>query len=378
MKHKDNLYKNWSKKVTVDRKQKEIVEKYFDKSGGTLKIAQELNISKNQAFALIRTYRSNNQTRRRMLQGLGIATAAVALGTGFYYVNDDEWLFLEDRKLPKIKNMEEAKSQVPTGVKTKTFLNEDSRRESTAQLKELVSKNIIPSQYYQISTFCQTYIRPDEPAYAKSAVAYAKKLIDFFESELKFSNKPLTWIAPKVGDAYKYNYNGKAFVGSELIQLFFNELRSEHGELVHTMKLAKSHYGGSSHPSFDKDKNLTQYYLHIVSDPVTLYSPISEYLPFITGQADLKPSTIADQDANAKRDETICEAISNIVALKAAKEFSVPNGVEIIQQAYNNLIKIPIYDEVPLAKAWIKKNGLQNGFDLYMESPIKFMEKIKS
>lgn len=76
--------------------------------------------------------------------------------------------------------------------------------------------------------------------------------------------------------------------------------------------------------------------------------------------------------------EAISEAISYKLGLKISKELGIPNGKNLVESSMVGIDHFPQYKYVPRAVKWVEKNGIQSAFDLYMESPKKFMDKIRA
>ncbi len=70
------------------------------------------------------------------------------------------------------------------------------------------------------------------------------------------------------------------------------------------------------------------------------------------------------------------EDLSASMVRKAVVGFSAPYDLSLVDAKGASLAGNPVYSRVPEADAWITRNGMQAAFDMYMESPGKFMQAI--
>ena len=132
--------------------------------------------------------------------------------------------------------------------------------------------------------------------------------------------------------------------------------------------------------------DLGEWNLLLGRDELIINAPFSEIVPLSAYRAKnnymlqlLREGSDAYDEAD-KSLEAMSEGISHVLAKKLITELGIPNGLETIERTNtetNNAQNNQSYLYVPQAIAWVERNGVQEAFDLYMESPAKFMETIR-
>ncbi len=76
-------------------------------------------------------------------------------------------------------------------------------------------------------------------------------------------------------------------------------------------------------------------------------------------------------------DETVAESLSYLLGAEFVKEVNVPNGMERLRYVQGTFSQQGSYRFVTAAQRFAQQNGIQVAFDLFMENPELYMERIK-
>ena len=215
--------------------------------------------------------------------------------------------------------------------------------------------------------------------YAKPYKQYLEKAIDFLYEklpQLKQERPELRILRP--GDDYTNNAKGKAFVG--LLFHDFYRVQVINKDTTEGIARAQTHTHKGSGASFDiKSKSDKDYRIFFgTAGPASIQAPFSELIPVSTRQnARAHAKCVGLEDALVAV-ETISEGESYLLAHEISSKLGIPGGKQVIDKCLQGMIyHYDRYRFVPQAIAWLKKNGMQKGLDIYLENPDKFMRIIK-
>lgn len=232
----------------------------------------------------------------------------------------------------------------------------------------------------QFEATIQHYGEPDTEERAGQMTDYCNMAVNYMNTRLSGLEKPpINWVILKHGNNHDKNFYSNGYAGQSI-----NVIRKMCAKNSSTGKQAlvvvcEKKEGGCMQfwADFDKAK-LEWWYLFFSTGPSAIISAFSEPLALTTIKSTLKHVKELGLENAFFADETIHESLSHILALDAAKEFGIPGGAELVNLQIQTLPSNPFYSGMPKAITWARKNGMQNALDLYMESPKKYMDAIKS
>lgn len=313
--------------------------------------------------------------RRNLIAGLGATALTILIPH-----NKTHWDFLFDNNFRDYKPDIDfvVKNYVPIGDETE--VDEGDLRQK-ARIEKVIQARLKQEEYdlpkYEIECSSFLFGAPEE-IFAENLMQYCKSSCDFMQAKIKgLRNFEFDWVIPRTGDNYRTNFNGKAFIIDSILQASKIKVNdpSNGKELfkfiqVHQLK------GGTAQFSFEKVKNnFVSRDMLISTGRSALTSVFSESIGISTAEKMYKHSQNDVVDA-VLVNEALHEGIAFVLADEFAKIRKIPNGKEIIEATLSELIKNEPYLYVPQSIKWVRRNGFQQAYDLYMESPEKFFKAI--
>ena len=123
---------------------------------------------------------------------------------------------------------------------------------------------------------------------------------------------------------------------------------------------------------------IEQYNVFVSNSPYALLGIPSEVIPRTTMPVSMELTSRLGRDMATMADETIVEGISTLLVREMIDEFQIPNGHQLMEAVRKYMFaNASVYRYVPQSTRWLEKNGIENGLELYMEDPIKFILAIK-
>lgn len=293
------------------------------------------------------------------------------------------WSFLE--RLPTVGSLEAAfvmENYVPLGPESE--LNPDS--EQFSRLLE----DALPVLQPSISDWSQSDISfvitqqvygvPENAYIAQEMVDYAKKAEEFLKQKIRgLDNFDVHWAAISSGDNYSDEFNGRGFIGKHYYFLTRIKAIPRGSNTGFATAKVRASAGGLNGGNYNDKKQMHDwYFIFMGAGESAIASPFSEMIPLTTIRKSIEYSREVGGVLAMQAEEAISEGLAINLALLMAQERNIPNGATHVQNYLNGLAAFPEYRFVPQAAEWIRQNGIQNGFDLYMDSPAKFMTVIKA
>lgn len=331
-----------------------------------------------------------NHSRRNFL-GWGIGSAA-ALAVGAtridYFLSGDEnrWAFLQNplrRPSDSIPSYEEIKKNcaewgnknVPVSPEQQGELLKDA---VNATNQWAISKHLNPSQF-TVKVHLQNYIAPIDNVTGNSVVDYSRRSLEYMSEKIRGLKDPTFQFEIVDGKRKLSNRDRKIVIGREIFVL-------KTGEVYHKktnkkiIDLGESGVHDGCMMSFDPN-NPERYSVFINANPFVLRGIFSEVIPLTTLEKSLEYGGKFGHDLAVLADETIVEGISESLAKGLAEKEKVPDSEKYLGRLKDIMYggenrHNSSYRFVPQSVAWIQRNGVQAAFDLYMESPEKFMKAI--
>jgi len=333
--------------------------------------------------------RKKGMSRRKFitLAGLAVGTAAAypLFNVGRNLLRDDTWNFLEPLTTPKPDNyMDVIQKYVELGFEAKMGKRNKEFPAFQKELTPLIKENMkalgsYPSEFSVLATI-QNFGVPYPSRITKPLYDYVQQSILFLEDRVKGIQKnKINLTIIKKGDNYSKNYATRGFLGGSCFTIYRAKAKHRSDAKKEFETGYYKHVEGGLALLFPKgDTNLKDdWYFFIGSGPTALTSPFSEILPLSLRDNITSHKKHVGAYEGIEAVETVTEAMAYLLSLEFAKMKSVPRGAELINNSYKKVSKIKIYQYVPQAVKWMKENSIQSGFDLYKESPIKFMDTIK-
>ncbi|MEE9525655.1 MAG: hypothetical protein V3V78_03565 [Candidatus Woesearchaeota archaeon] len=309
---------------------------------------------------------------------------------------EDEWGFLKrvpaDIKGNDSLEVDDVKRMcVPMGPEAKVreydeynlnffdFLTPDIVRQN------LMKAGMNPDLEHEIEFTRQDYGLPDEPLFAEQLLRHVKKSVDFLHDRLpNLERQDVEYVILKTGDNYTHGNNGKVFLGNSYFEMFRARVKDKRsGMPLLTFEKYNHCAGGSCTYSInvvDAEKGKVEFdYSHIFigTGRSALRSPFSEFIPLGSLEKAMMHNFTKGLDEAMLANEAMSEAISQLLAEEMIKEFNIPNGEKLLKAQYKVMLTKPQYKKVPAAIEWVKKNGIESAFNLYMNNPENFVVAIE-
>lgn len=340
--------------------------------------------------------------RRGFIKLAALTGIAAMVPTTFYILErssndvDDYWSFIkEPRKHNGNKNVPHFESivrkyaplgkEMPIADGTAEF--ENIKKTITPVLQEELQTMHPDGANYGLSAASQNYGIPTDPSIAASLVDYCQTAERFLHDSLSgLDDFSIDWLALKEGERRTNQFNQKAVIGRGSYEVVTVTATNKENPDQKLVKGRVSYIDGSyNRGSYDFDTRTHKWWvIFIGTGPAAINAPFSELIPLTTTKKRQEYAREAGMDIAIQADEALAEGISYTLSMMISDELQIPQGIQTIQDADRNIIEsykdkaYSPYKYVDHSKRWIKKNGIQRAFDLYMESPQKFMDQIKN
>ncbi len=332
-------------------------------------------------------------TRRKVLAGLaGIAAAGIPLGHYFLGKKPDEdsWDFLKKYSEPKKWNgsWKEADVQGMVPLREEWGLPNDTeefkRLQEEAKLelsRQLAIRGFDLRGNYAADVKTQFYGIPEHPETAEQMIGYSKDAISFLYSRLKGLQKhSLNWVVLKNNGNFAHNDTGNAYVGSKRFEVQRVYVTNT-GNSKQSFKLERGEERCGSCMDFQADfesELIKKWYVFFGSGLAMMSAPFSEIIPLTTIKSTLHYSKQAGLDNAICADEAVHESLSYFLTMEFAAQQGIPKAGKMLDEATSIMISNnKRYVHLNKAINWVRRHGIQNALDLYMESPKRFMDAIQ-
>ena len=247
---------------------------------------------------------------------------------------------------------------------------------------EMARRNFDPNKEYRTIPTDQFYGMPDNEIFTETLVDYSKIALDFLFSKIRGLRKyDWNFTQIKKGDNFENDFHQKIYVGGACYELrkakVINPDKSKQ-----SFEISEAHlYNGGIHRlEIDSDMNPLWWFIFLCTGPMSLTAPIGEIVHIST--TNRNSNEYAKTEGMLKSiqaDEAVTEGIAYLLGIQLSKEIGIPDGESRISKMRDIAVSnVQVYQYLPASIRWMQKNGIQQAFDLYMESPQKFMEAIKT
>ena len=243
---------------------------------------------------------------------------------------------------------------------------------------EIESRGFDPKGKYEVILTQQDYGVPESSESGESMLAYCKRAVGYLYQQVRgLERHPLNWVLLKAGDNFDKDFNQNTYVGRSYYEVVRAHIKNAANEDQSFVITAADHRdGGKIKLKFDNGLKIEKWYVFMGTGLGALQTPFSEVIPLTTTSKTMEYKGKLGYEEALRADEAIAEASAYLLSLRLVKEMEVPNGEQSIQEAMKMLSEKELYKHVGKAIEWMKKNSVQAGFELYMESPEKFLRQI--
>ncbi len=295
----------------------------------------------------------------------------------------DGWEFLSVPIRLKQASPEEAKRYVSLGPETQLEAGGTEYRvlrdKVTNQIFEsqILHRKLDPTAHHTITPYAQSFGVPLERKVAEGYVAYCKAASSYLYSRINgIEQTNVDWVVIKQGDDFTSGFNGKAFIVESRYDLLVARVTSEIQKLTYFDIVVPIHREGGYNSIFN-DNGISTWSMYLGAGFTALDTPISEPLHLAVSNREIEYRKDTDDlELIFKGNEALVHGISHFISLELVEMLNIPEGVVINEKSLKYLASDQSYALVPQSIKWIGKNGIQAAFDLYMESPGKFLAAI--
>jgi hypothetical protein len=212
---------------------------------------------------------------------------------------------------------------------------------------------------------------PDEPHLVEHVIDYSRKALDFmYGQEPWLKRVELKWTPLTGKESHELDYHGRAFVGKgvcvvQSVTATGKEYPAESLSITRNVNKA-----GGYNVRFPDGS----WFVFIPCNSHALEAVFSETLPFCHPNRNTKSRE--ELERIIIEDETLEEAASYLMSSMVATKFRVPGGPDAIKSDLRRIEIFPRYKHVRLSIAYMDKNGIKAAWDLFTESPKKYMTAI--
>jgi hypothetical protein len=331
-------------------------------------------------------------TRRKLL-GVLAGIAALGMPIGYYFLGKDkssQWdFFKRQAQLLPFHTAEKythiRKNCVPLGPERAMVEGSEMaatfvKKVSASLESELANKGMDTKGDYDAIATGQSYGEPETPEISEKMLDYSKKAADYTYSRIKGLEKlSINWTVLKQGQDFGKNFDGNVYIGQKWYLVkraqFKNRKKPEQKLTLIDLEMR---FGGAMDFANTSEMGLLWWYAFIGSTEDSIKAPFSELLGRFTIRKMLKHYSDFSHDNALKANETIHESLSEILAREFVKSIGFDGAIPVLDSCLKSSQAKPLYSDVPKAILWAQKNSLQAAYDLYMESPKKYVEAIKS
>ena len=323
---------------------------------------------------------------RRNFLKLSAASSLLPFLISRDFYKNNKWDFTtfkpDNEEAPKMEELR--KNYVPLcseQLMSQNYESEDFKAKySSAIIQEMRKRGFGPETPHEVILTEQYFGMPGSEQRIGHLIEYSKIADTFLRSRVRgLLHKNIEWVMLKKGQDFSRGFNNAGFAGIDHCDIRRAKvINKESPEKSFQFYEIFRKPGGFHHVSMDKNSNPELSFIFIGCGESALVAPFEEIMPISTTNAKLfQYAKTAGMEKAVQVNEAVSESISYILGMEIVSKIGIPNGENFVKSTFNDLEKTARYAYVNNAIIWMKKNGIQNGYDLYMDSPAKFMMEIE-
>jgi hypothetical protein len=223
----------------------------------------------------------------------------------------------------------------------------------------------------------QQFGRPEERRLAEGYKSYIERAREYLFSRLLMLERvPLELVILENGQDFSKVRSGLGFIGKSRHEAAIATVKDISGE---SFSLGKSWSNLGSHIQIGYNRLTDErdnYFLFFGTGENSLSGPFSESIHLATSLRTHKHEKHFQYGLGRDTEEAITEGIAHILGREFVKKEGISGGEEILEKELETQFKKPKYRLVGQSIDWLKRNGVEQGLALYMESPEKYLEAI--
>lgn len=331
-----------------------------------------------------------NVRRRRFLYAAGATAVGMTIaGTICNLFREDKWDFIKAEPKSSAWLESHSSGQLMTQfpilgpeeiVNTGSPVLQDMKAWEPQIQQMMKERGLSPDIGYEVRPIEKMFGVPASQEVSAHYLDYCKKAKDFLYSNLNgLKELGIRWARLKDNDNFRDDFNHRAFIGDTRYMLYKVKvfaLDDRDKDIFHLGRFRKEDGSTVSSRFTEGTNDLEHWFIFFGVGNTAVNAPISELIHTLLLERGHEHSFEAGYMRQHQAGENIAEGISYILSKRIAKELGIPNGVEIIEKTYKGLDNV-VYKSLPAAIRWIEKNGVQNAYDLYIESPERFMQVVE-
>ncbi|MBI3051103.1 hypothetical protein HYY74_01460 [Candidatus Woesearchaeota archaeon] len=333
-------------------------------------------------------------SRRRVLQIVGAAALLAAAGVGYIAERpqnhssgspsltavspidaNDPWYFAKKQVFAKSEEPDTVqKLYVPIGATVViggTSYDDDDPLAS--HIRQASARRFGAPTLMTYSALSLTYAVPTDPKVAEHYLGFVKKAGLLLRQRLSGLDEGLELKAISQGDNYTSGYDRTGFIGEYFVKTYQGRAVSQANPAqIYDFRAANPNEGSYTGQNPDDGSVFIIFGVGNSSLDAAISEPI--HATTVKTERDYHKKT-GDRDSY-KIDEGLAHGASSLIVPQLLDELNFPEGRALHAKFFGLIIQRPRYSLVRNARDWMQRNGVQAGFDLYMENPAKFRDAI--
>jgi len=236
-----------------------------------------------------------------------------------------------------------------------------------------------PYRAFTVHTQQHVHLAPAAPEFTDTTIAYCDSAVQFLYNHPDFQSLDrhvINWSPAQLGMDLSEANDDNAYIsdGSILHQTLTAYVHNEPGKKI-TMTFRKETMSSAVYLEFQPGTDqLRHWSIFVAPGSRVLSAPFSEVLPLTTGKKITAYATLVGNDEAIALDEGLNEGFRTFLQEEYVQECGVPHGIQLVQESLAATLHANphYYRHVLPAIAWMKKHGMKNALELYMDTPQKF------
>jgi len=347
----------------------------------------------------IETRVNNLITRRKFIVGSMLALGAIGSSVALFLGSDDKdsneksrtnnenqnsfsWNFLNPRDVPNIMIKENPmEGYTPFGPNILLSKKAEDYQYVLSRIQNGLVRAIEQKGYdigrkYDLKMFRQYYGVPLNSSEAEEMKKYIEIATEFLNEKVNGLEIPeIKYTTLSSAGNYEEDFASRAFLVDSTFFFYTTKMTNLDKPSQSFEYPFARHFAGALVEHVKSPTGDLVWYIIYAAGPTALNAPFSEVIPLATFDKRMEYVAQFGVDKASQADEAISEGISYFLTLELCSKLQVPRFKQIVEQAALGL-KDPRYRYVDNAKKLVLEIGVQPAFDLYMENPKDFMQKI--